>query len=626
MKLSKKIENDKISRREFLGSVGAATIVLNIGGISNLSASEEQGTVGSRKILTTFEYSGVQLSSSRWQEQYTLAQNFYLGISNDDILYGFRKAAGLPAPGKPLGGWCKTNSSTVFGQWLSGLSRMYHTTGNIALKDKAVELMNEWGKTIGSDGNCHMGHYPYDKIVCGLVDMKKYAGISEAIPLLDKITNWSISNLNRDRIPAVSTPINLNSGKPGEWYTLSENLYRAFELTGDQKYKSFAEIWHYPQYWDKFAETAVPTDAFGVHAYSHVNTFSSAAMAYFVTGDPKYLNCMKNFYDFMQNTQCFATGGYGPVERIMPLNGSLGHSLEYRSNTFETGCGSWAGFKLSSYLMQFTGEARYGDWIERLLYNGIGAALPVTTGGKNFYYSDYRVSSGMKVYMWLPDHAFTCCSGTYLQNMAEYINMIYFKDDSSLYVNLYIPSEITWKHKDGEIKVVQETAYPETDLIKLKLELTNNIRFSLKFRIPFWAHNASLKVNGLSIASECNPGTWAIIERNWKNGDYVDLQIPLRFRMVPIDLQHPKRVAVVRGPLAMVMDAHNHDSFPKLPMDEDELNQLLVAEGTSAVFRIQPSDGTHPQPKLYPFYKAGEGLPYSMYHDLDKLPVGMWQD
>jgi len=87
-----------------------------------------------------------------------------------------------------------------------------------------------------------------------------------------------------------------------------------------------------------------------------------------------------------------------------------------------------------------------------------------------------------------------------------------------------------------------------------------------------------------------------------------------------------KAVAVVRGPLAMVMDARNHDSFPKLPVDEDELNQLLVAKGTSDVFRIQPSDGTHPQPKLYPFYKAGEGLPYSMCHDLDKLPVGMWQD
>ena len=88
-------------------------------------------------------------------------------------------------------------------------------------------------------------------------------------------------------------------------------------------------------------------------------------------------------------------------------------------------CGSWAAFKLSRYLIAFTGEARYGDWAERILYNGIGAALPVTAEGKTFYYSDYRLAGGMKVYYW---DALPCCSGTYIQAVADYHNIIYYKD------------------------------------------------------------------------------------------------------------------------------------------------------------------------------------------------------
>ena len=111
-------------------------------------------------------------------------------------------------------------------------------------------------------------------------------------------------------------------------------------------YKEFADVWLYPAYWDKFAETADPRDAQGVHAYSHCNTFSSAALAYDVTGDEKYLRILKNFYDWMQRRQTYATGGYGPDERFVYSDGALGDSLEVYSASFECPCCSWAVFKV----------------------------------------------------------------------------------------------------------------------------------------------------------------------------------------------------------------------------------------------------------------------------------------
>ena len=277
---------------------------------------------------------------------------------------------------------------------------MYRATGDTGVRDKARYLLTEWGKTVKPDGDCRMRHYPFDKMVCGLVDMRKYAEDTNAVPLLDKTAAWARHTFEHTDMIVVPSHNTMYYGRPQEWYTLSENLYRAYQVTGDNSYKSFAEMWLYPQYWNKFAKTAAPADAQGVHAYSHVNTFSGAAMAYEVTQDPNYLTIIKNAYDFLQNTQCYATGGYGPNERFMSSDGSLGRALETRSDTFETLCGSWAAFKLSRYLMRFTGQARYGDWIERLVYNGSGAALPLRAGGRNFYYSDYRTSGGMKVDYW----------------------------------------------------------------------------------------------------------------------------------------------------------------------------------------------------------------------------------
>jgi uncharacterized protein len=599
------------SRRDWLRAAGAVT------GALSLRAQTPSTVSPSRALLQPFNYRGVRLRKSRWLDQYQAARDYYLDVSNDDILQGWRAAAGLPAPGKPLGGWCARDSDTVFGQWLSGMARMYCATGDVAIRDKAAYLLAEWAATIKPDGNCHMGLYAYEKTVCGLVDMQEYAGHAAAVPLLEKTLDWTIRNYSRERVPADLTAIN---GRPTEWYTFAENLYRAYQLTGDPRIKTFADSYRYDTYWKKFAGTSAPPDPYGVHAYSHVNTFSSAAMTYAVTGDPVYLTIIRNAYDFLQNTQCYATGGFGPMERFVAANGTLGRSLEARNATFETVCGSWAGFKLSRYLTEFTGESRYGDWAERLLYNGVGAALPITTGGKHFYYADYRVGGGMKVYK---VSRYSCCSGTYIQNMADYHNLIYYKDGAGLYVNLYLPSEVTWQRPEGEVKAVLDTTYPETETATLRLDMKQSAHFALRFRVPAWTRDASVKVNAATLAIDCKPGSWAEITRMWQPADQVEIRIPLSLRMEPVDRQHPRRVAIVRGPVVLVMDDWVFEAIPRLPEPRD-VEKWLVADAVPGVFRLAPPDGTRVQAKFRPFYAIGEVTPYRIYHDLDSLPIPVW--
>src|SRR5207302_9056771 len=99
----------------------------------------------------------------------------------------------------------------------------------------------------------------------------------------------------------------------------------------------------------------------------------------------------------------------------------------------------------------------------------------------------------MKVDYW---ENFTCCSGTFIQNMADYHNLIYYKDASSLYVNLYVASDVTWSRPEGDVRVVQETEYPETETSVVTVETKPAVPFALKLRLPAWSRDMSVKVNG----------------------------------------------------------------------------------------------------------------------------------
>jgi uncharacterized protein len=596
-----------VNRRQFLGAAAALPLA-----VSQSAAKAPPG----KSLIEPFNYSGVRLLPSRWQQQFQSGRDYYLNVSNDDILHGYRAAAGLPAPGKPLGGWCARNSDPVFGQWLSGMARVHRATGDQPLLNKARQLLAGWAATV-KNGEAKMSLYSYEKVVCGLVDLDEYGGEKNALDVLDRTMEWAIRTFSKERVAGHAALIN---GSPSEWYTFAENVYRAWEATGQRKYRDFADTYLYHAFWDKFATTPDPADAYHVHAYSHVNTFSSAAKAYEVTGDARYLTILRNAYDYLQSRQGYATGGYGPMERLTPPNGTLGRSLEARNATFEAVCGSWAGFKMCRYLQQFTGEARYGDWAERLFYNGMGAALPIRDDGKHFYYADYRVTGGMKVYK---VSRYSCCSGSYFQNIADYHNLIYYRDASSLYVNLYVPSELTWTRPEGDVQVVQETGYPEAETSTLRVRTSAPMSFGLKFRVPEWAQGASVKVNGDAVEMRCSPGTWAEVTRTWQSGDAVEIRIPLALRAEAVDRQHPRRVAIVRGPVVLVMDDWVFETIPQLP-DPKNIDKWLVADDRPGVFRLAMPDGSKQDARFRPFYAIGEVVPYRMYHDLDVPPIPVW--
>jgi len=424
--------------------------------------------------------------------------------------------------------------------------------------------------------------------------------------LLDRITGWAEKNLDHSNPYVFNTLAGIT-----EWYTLSENLYRASLVTGQTRYRDYARTWEYTRYWDLFAEPG--KDIFkpspGYHAYSHVNTLSGAAAAYAVTGQRRYFDIIHNAYDYLQAHQVYATGGYGPAERMVP-EPLLVEYLDTMENHWETQCCSWAAFKLAKYLMSFTGDARYGDWIERLLINGIGATLPMSADGRVMYYAGHGLSGACKQHNMPP---WACCAGTRIQAVADYDDLVFFKDSDSLYVNVFTPATVSWDHGKTRVTLRQETRFPESEEAELQFSLSRADTFPLKLRQPSWlAAPMELKLNGKSIRAESHAKHWSVVQRKWHDGDRLSVRLPMRLtaERFPAASTNAFPAAIVCGPAVLACRAPQGNpvgaiNFTNLaaaliPSPGEPLN-FHLASASNVLFR--------------PFYQFKEGERYYMYFD-----------
>lgn len=560
-------------------------------------------------VLQTFNYKGVALHDSRLKMQFDEARDFYLRIPNDDLLRGYRLRAGLPAPGAELTG-CYIGHN-AFPQWISGFARMYAVTGDAACKEKAEALLRGWAECIAPDGfffiekEPQFPHYYYDKMVGALVDTLLYCGTNEAEGYLERITDWAITNLDRAR--PYARPTGLNGA---EWYTLSENLYRAYEATGNTKYRDFAEVWEYTEYWDLLRKKEDifqhPLNGGWYHAYSHLNCLSGLGAAFRVKGEDEYLETLKNAFDFFQDTQVFVTGGFGPNECLMPRP-KLAEMLRETSNHFETQCGSWAIFKMCKYLITFTGDARYGDWIEKMTLNGIGASIPMDPDGGVFYYSEYNLGGSAKqnIAPW------ACCTGTRPQALAEIYNLIYFQDEKNLYVNLFLPSEVAWECGGAKIRVEQATRFPESPKTELRVQTDKPVTFAIKLRAPGWlASPMKASVNGEVVKADMDAHGWVVVEREWKTGDVLSVELPMSLGVNHFFKDKEFPAALTWGPVALVARCAAGNPSQKFDF-KDIASCMEPVVGDSLNWRIKSDAGV----LLRPFYAMKKGERYFMYLD-----------
>lgn len=574
------------SRREFIAGAAAA---LAGAGLSSQTRGESSSDAPSfsGNQFAEFDYGQVELTGGPLKQQYDRIRASYLGLDNDRLLRVYRERAGIPAPGQPMGGWYGRDGFVPghsLGQYISGLARFAKARGDDSCRDKVQKLVEGFAAAVSASGAVYAAPnaekvwpcYILDKHLAGLMDAWKLCDVKEARELLPRVYKAALPFLpetGHDRIGRKNPPYD-------ETYVLPESLFSAYEITGERQMYDRAMTYLLDrEYFDPLArgEDVLP----GRHAYSHAIALSSAAKARLMLHDEKYLRTMKNAWKFLSEEQQYATGGWGPNELfIEPHKGQLYESLQSTADHFETPCGSYAATKLARHLLTATGDGQFGDGLERVVFNALLMVKEPDSEGDYFYYSSYN-SRARKVYY---PQKWPCCSGTLVQSVADYVKNIYFRAPDGVAVNLYAPSRARWTQNGTAIELTQETEYPLGEAVTLHIECAAPEEFALRMRIPGWVGRESrLSVKGRPAHPDMQRG-FAVLRRRWSSGDTVKLELPQGFRTEAIDDQHPKTVAMLRGPLVYV--------------------ELSPSAGENSLARI---DGLRPQAGSPGLFHAGSG-------------------
>ena len=605
----------KPSRRTFL-KVSAATGVSLMSRRSGAAANISH--VAPTK-LAQFNYADVQLLEGPMLDQFNTNHAFFLALDEDMLLKPFRQRAGIPAPGEDMGGWYSWSKDFdpprnmtgyvpghSFGQYVSGLARAYAVTGDKPTQEKVRRLVRNFAPTVTPKFyiDYPLPAYTFDKTNCGLIDAHLFAQDPMALAVLGHATDAVLPYLPEKALTRQEMAARPHPNIAFTWdesYTLPENFFLAYKRSGNPRYRRLAQRYLQDDtYFDPLAEgrNVLPS----LHAYSHVNALSSASQAYLVLGSEKHLRAARNGFGFVLTTQSFATGGWGPNETFRaPDSGDLGASLTSTHASFETPCGAYGHFKIARYLMRVTGDSLYGDSMEKVLYNTILGARPILKDGTSFYYSDYN-NSASKFYF---HDKWPCCSGTFPQVTADYGISSYFRSTDGVYVNLFVPSRVTWRQNGARIALEQHTEYPYSPEIRLSVHTDRPETFAVYLRVPKWAGSkTAIAVNGRAVSTDLKPGKFVPLRREWKDGDRIEYNIDMPLRLEAVDPQHPNTVALLNGPLTLFATGALESRFSRA--------QLLAARRQGGAWNIVSNAG----PVTFVSFSAIQDQKYRLYHDV----------
>ncbi len=560
------------------------------------------------------------LPGNAFYERQELYRTNYLASWNcDKLLFHYRALAKLPQPEDVKGGYDGWDSGFIrghmAGHYLSAAARMAAATGDASFREKANYMVAELAKCQdalkqngylaafpsgafdrlegkpGDSAGVVVPYYTIHKIMAGLVDAHRYLDNTQALPIAVKMADYF-----EQRLGALSTgqleKIFRTDGSrnpQNEFGAMSDVLAELYEITGDKKHLAAAQLFNRPWFIEPLARGE--NRLAGLHGNTHVAQMLGIARCANLTGDAKELKASENFWRMLTRDHAFVIGGNSFKEWLDKPGVETGPSIddqkELPPTTAET-CNTHNMLKLTAHLFARQPAAGYADYFERALYNHILASVAPDSVAVT-YFTPLR--GHFRTYL----NGTFCCVGSGIENPPRYNEGIYFQRDKSLWVNLYIPSELDWR--EAGLVVRQEGDLTRGGPVRFTVVKAENQTSTLNFRIPHWISGpAVLALNGKVKERVKKPSTYVPLKRNWKQGDVVTLTLPAALRLERAK-DNPSMVSVFFGPVLLAgelgrenmpgRDLGDKDAFLKLPA-------VPVPEIVSA--SAKPTDWLQPVP------------------------------
>jgi uncharacterized protein len=492
-------------------------------------------------------------------------RQYLRSLPPDRLLHTFRINAGLPSTAQPLGGWeapdCELRGHYAGGHYLSACALMYASTGDEELKKNAALVVSELTKCQAAMKSGYLSAFPVEffdrlrerqevwapfytihKIMAGLLDMYVYCGNEQALGTAEKMANW---------VEGYTGPLSYEHMQRvlgTEFGGMGEVLCNLYAVSGKEYYLRMAQHFDKKAFFDPLADHR--DELKGLHVNTHIPQVIAAARYYELTGERRYRDIAEYFWDEVANERSYCTGGTSNRETWNTDPGKL--SADLGPTTAECCC-AYNMMKLTRHLFGWSPDARYMDYYERLVFNHrLGTINP--EDGTMMYY--LPLASGYWKTFGKPLEAFWCCTGTGSEEYAKLGDTIYFHDDDSIYVNLYIDSQVQWPEKGLRFK--QETRFPEQQGTTITVLADKPAELMVNLRIPYWVRGGSVKINGTALPAFASPSSYLSLNRTWKSGDKIELNLPMDLH---IDAMPDNQTiqAAMYGPLVL---AGRFDAVP----------------------------------------------------------------
>jgi DUF1680 family protein len=488
-------------------------------------------------------------------------------LAADRLLYTFRANAGLPlADAKPLGGWEQPEngqrSSELRGHFPGHFltaSAQLAANGDREAKAKGDYLVAELAKCQQKLGGKYLSAFPTSwwdrlekgervwapfytvhKIMAGMFDMYRLAGNRQALQVVEGMAAWA------DEWTAPKTEEHMQRILTIEFGGIAETLYHLAAATNNDRWARTGDRFQKKSFINPLA--ARRDELRGLHVNTHIPQAIAAARRYEISGDTRFHDVARYFYDEVTTARSYVTAGTSNAEAWLAPPRKLAAELKLSANTAECCC-AYNMLKLARQVYSWNPEPAVFDYYERSLLNHrIGTIRPQS--GYTQYYLSLR--PGVWKTFNTEDQTFWCCTGSGVEEYSKLNDSIYWHDAEGLYVNLFIPSELDWAERGFKLR--QETRYPESPDTTLTVTAARPGALAMRLRIPGWLRSApSVKLNGKPLDASAAPGSYLTLNRAWKSGDKIEMELPMHLHTesMPDD---PGLQAFLYGPLVLAGD------------------------------------------------------------------------
>jgi len=534
-----------------------------------------------------FALGDVRLLDSPFKQAMERNALYLLSIEPDRLLHNTRRYAGLEPKGESYGGWeAHGIAGHTLGHYLTALAQQYAATGDARFRGRIDYIVAEMALCQKAYGDGYVGALPplelqtmrnfregivepqgpfnfrggawvpwytEHKVLNGLKDAWVLGGSAQARDVALRLADWV------DAITAGLGPDQLQAMLSVEQGGMMDVLVELYVLTGNPRYLAASRRFYHRAVLDPLL--ARRDELPGKHANTQIPKVIGEARTYEATGDTNARDIAAYFWALIAHHYSYVIGGNSENEHLFPESTMSRH---LGANTAET-CNTYNMLKLTEHVFGWDPRADYADFYERALYNDILASQEPRMGMFTYFMS---LKPGLFKTFSTPFNSFWCCVGTGMENHTKYGEAIYFHGRDDLYVNLFIPSALTWR--ETGLAIEQRTDYPVGNQTELTVTSEPAAPIAIRVRCPGWASGPlTFDLNGRPLGLAGTPGGYAVVRRAWRKGDRLRVTIPMSVRAEAMP-DAPDKVAFVYGPVVLAGDLGPAPRTATVPYAEDQ--------------------------------------------------------